>query len=118
MTSMGRSPSNATTTAETLSMRVKIAGSMVDLLGRIDLALSSQCAIMIKTKGKQVMCAKADKATQLFWKSSQQKQLAAWGFEENACNPHNMNEMIDGHQATIAWHADDLKILHAEKSAV
>ena len=40
------------------------------------------------------------------------------GFKINPYNPCVANKMATGHQVTIFWHVDDLKVSHKEKNAV
>ena len=102
---------------------IKIVGSMAELLERIDPKLYSQCIVTTR-KGKKVLFARANKAIYgtlkaalLFWKKLK-GQLEEWGFEQNKYDPCTMNKIINGRQATIVWHVDDLKISHCEKDVV
>ena len=45
-------------------------------------------------------------------------KLSEWGFKENPYDACTMNKMIDGEQATIVWHVDDLKISHKKEGVV
>ena len=44
--------------------------------------------------------------------------LENMGFEVNPYDPCVANKMVNGHQMTICWHVDDLKVSHKEESAV
>jgi hypothetical protein len=46
------------------------------------------------------------------------KQLVDWGYEGNCYNRCTFNKMIDGHQITIQFHVDDLKISHIKQSVI
>ena len=36
----------------------------------------------------------------------------------NPCDPGVANKMVNGHQMTICWHVDDLKVSHKEDNSV
>jgi hypothetical protein len=57
------------------------------------------------------------KAALLFWKKLT-ATLEGWGFIVSPYNQCVANKMTNGKQCTILWHADDLKISHAEASVV
>ena len=38
--------------------------------------------------------------------------LEQFGFQVNPYDPHVANKQVDGHQMTVVWHVDDLKVLH------
>ena len=57
------------------------------------------------------------KAALLFWESLKSQQ-EEWGFKQNPYDPCTMNKMVNGKQATIVWHVDDLKISHVDKDVV
>ena len=102
---------------------IKFTGSMVTLLERIDHKTYSRC-IHTTRKGKKILYAKANKAIYgtlkaalLFWKKLK-GQLEEWGFVQNEYDPCTMNKVIDGKQATIVWHVDDLKISHVSEEVV
>ena len=40
------------------------------------------------------------------------------GFKINPYDPCVLNKMVNGHQMTIYWHVDDLKVSHKDKNAV
>ena len=40
------------------------------------------------------------------------------GFEVNPYDPCVANKMVNGHQMTIRWHVDDLKVSHKDEGAV
>jgi len=44
--------------------------------------------------------------------------LSEWGFEMNPYEPCCWNKMINGKQATIVFHVDDLKLSHMEPSVI
>ena len=40
------------------------------------------------------------------------------GFEINPYNPCVVNKIVNGHEMTICWHVDDLKVSHKDENAV
>ena len=98
-------------------VHIRLTGQMVDLLCKIDPALYTSHVITNK-RGVKILYAKANKAIYgtlnaavLFWKKLSSK-FKEWGFIANPYDNFTVNKMIDGHQATIIWHVDDLKISH------
>ena len=96
---------------------------MAELMSKIDEKLYGKY-LMTTKKGTKVLYAKANKAIYgtlraalLFWQKLKGK-LVEWGFEENPYDPCTMNKRMDGSQATIVWHVDDLKISHRLESTV
>ena len=51
------------------------------------------------------------KSVSLFYKKLRQ-DLENNGFQVNPYDPCVANKQINGHQMTVVWHMDDLKILH------
>ena len=45
-------------------------------------------------------------------------KLEKWGFKPNAYDDCVVNKIINGSQATIVWHVDDLKISHTDPKVV
>jgi hypothetical protein len=45
-------------------------------------------------------------------------QLQEWGFTINPYSACVANKIIDGHQCTILWHVNDLKISHVKPSVI
>ena len=57
------------------------------------------------------------KSARLFW-DHLSTHLSRMGFTQNNYDLCVANKMIDGHQCTIAWHVDDLKISHKSDAVV
>ena len=57
-------------------------------------------------------------AAQLFWEKLQTKLVDEWGFTPNRYDSCVVNKIVDGRQLTVAWHVDDLKILHEKEEAL
>jgi Reverse transcriptase (RNA-dependent DNA polymerase) len=75
-------------------------------------------------KGVPILYAKLAKALYgtlraalLFW-NNLTKTLKDWGFSLNAYDRCVANKNINGHQCTIVWHVDDLKISHGQEQVV
>ena len=102
---------------------IRLDGTMADLLARLDLNLYEPCMLKQRS-GRKVLYAKANKAIYgtlraalLFWEKLT-GTLEDWGFEPNPYDRCTMNKMINGKQATILWHVDDLKISHVDPNVV
>ena len=57
------------------------------------------------------------RATLLFYKRLR-RDLENMGFKINPYDPCVAKKMVNGHQMTICWHVDDLKVSHKDKNAV
>ena len=57
------------------------------------------------------------RASLLFWRNLTDN-LKKWGFELNPYDDCVANKTINGTQATVIWHVDDLKISHKEPKVV
>jgi hypothetical protein len=104
-------------------VHIKLTGRMARMLCDIDPKRYGPCIIRTKT-GTPVLYTKANKAIYgtlkaalLFWKKLS-SELKKWGFIANPYDKCTVNKMIDGKQATIVWHVDDLKISHADPEVV
>jgi hypothetical protein len=101
---------------------VKIFGAMAELFVREYPELRK---FLITTKrGTKILYCKANKAIYgtlraalLFWENLSGK-LREWGFEHNNYDSCTVNKIINGKQATIVWHVDDLKISHIDPDVV
>ena len=40
--------------------------------------------------------------------------IEAYGFKVNPCNTYVENADLNGHQITVTWHVDDLKVSHKD----
>ncbi len=56
-------------------------------------------------------------AARLFWEWLS-RQLVDWDFTPNPYDSCVVNKMEDDKQLTVAWHVDDLKILHVSANVV
>ena len=64
-----------------------------------------------------IRLSKALRAALLFYMRLR-SDLEGMGFEVNPYDPCVANKMVNGHQMTVCWHVDDLKVSHKEESAV
>ena len=103
-------------------VHMKITGTMVDILEALQPLKYKEFIMFEKTKKTlYVQLNKALygtlRAALLFWRKLT-AQLQEWGF---AINPYDWcvaNRTINDSQCTIVWHADDLKISHADPDVV
>ena len=99
---------------------VKMVGELADLLIRVDPSYEQ----FVTYEGKQrVIYTELDKALYgtlqgalLFWKKLSSYLIDTMGFRPNPYDACVVNREIDGHQCTIGWHVDDLKISHVKQS--
>ena len=101
---------------------VRIEGAMAELLMEIDYDMYHPHMVM--EKGKPMIYVELLKAlygtlraARLFWETLSGK-LQEWGFTLNAYDSCIANKQVDGHQCTITWHVDDLKISHVDEHVV
>jgi hypothetical protein len=104
------------------TIHVRLTGKMVELLLEIDHELYE--SYLVCERGEMVMYVELLKAlygtmraARLFWERLS-KQLVDWGFTPNPYDSCVVNKMVDGKQLTVAWHVDDLKILHVSAKVV
>ena len=57
-------------------------------------------------------------AVKLFYDNLSNVLINQLGFKRNDYDPCVVNKQIKGHQCTIVWHVDDLKISHKDKDVV
>ena len=104
-------------------VHVQFRGEMVDKLLEIDHELYSSYVTV--EQGEKVMYVELLKALYgtlraawLFWERLQAKLVNDWGFVPNRYDSCMVNKMVNGKQLTMAWHVDNLKVLHEEESAL
>ena len=103
-------------------VHIRVDGAMAELLAKLDPMKYGPCIIDHK-RGK-TLYAKANKAIYgtlraalLFYQKLTDK-LKEWGFIVNPYDICTMNKIINGSQATIMFHVDDLKISHIDPNIV
>ena len=101
---------------------VMVDGALVDILVRSNLKYKE--FIHTTKSGKQIVYLRLKKAlygtitaARLFWENITGK-LSKFDFEANRYDNCVMNMDIEGHQCTVLWHADELKISHKHKHMV
>jgi hypothetical protein len=102
------------------TIHVRLTRKMVELLLKIDHELYE--SYLVQERGEMVMYVElllygTMRAARLFWEWLS-KQLVDWGFTPNPYDSCVVNKMVDGKQLTVAWHVDDLKILHVSAKVV
>jgi hypothetical protein len=101
---------------------IRLEGVMVDMLMELD---STKYAPHIITQhGKKVLYVQLIKALYgtlraalLFWRTLSET-LTDQGFSINPYDQCVANKLVNGRQCTVLWHADDLKISHADHEVV
>ena len=58
------------------------------------------------------------RAAQLFWQKLSRQLIDVWGFTPNKYDDCVVNKTINGHQMTVVWHMDDLKVSHVDVKEV
>ena len=104
-------------------VHIRFRGEMVDKLLEIDHELYS--SYITEEQGEKVMYVELLKglygtlrAAWLFWGKLQAKLVKDWGFVPNRYDSCMVNKMVNGKQLNMAWHVDDLKVLHEEESTL
>ena len=101
---------------------VKIQGAMCDIFVKIDperyakFVCIEQGRNTIYLKLKKALYG-TRKAARLFYEELI-ATLKSWGFVLNDYDRCVANKVINGHQCTIVWHVDDLKISHVDPDVV
>ena len=100
-------------------VHVRFMGEMVNMLLQIDSEMYKDYVMM--EKGEQVMYMDLLKALYgtlhaacLFWQKLSKQLIDVWGFTPNKYDDCVVNKTINGHQMTVVWHVDDLKVSHIE----
>jgi hypothetical protein len=104
------------------TIHVRLTGKMVELLLEIDRELYEP--YLVRERGEIIMYVEllmalygTMRAARLFWERLS-RQLVDWGFTPNPYDSCVVNKMVDVEQLTVAWHVDDLKILHVSAKVV
>ena len=97
-------------------IHVKLEGDLVDLLIRVDPTYAKYVVYEGKNK---VIYAELNKAlygtmqaSYLFWKDLSKYLIETLGFIRNPYDWCVVNKQINGHQCTICWYVDDVKMSH------
>ena len=104
-------------------VHVRFTGEMVNMLLQIDSEMYKDYVMM--EKGEQVMYMELLKtlygtlrAARLFWQKLSKQLIDVWGFTPNKYDDCMVNKTINGHQMTVVWHVDNLKVSHVEVKEV
>ena len=104
-------------------VHVRFTGEMVAMLLHIDNDMYRDYVVI--EKGEKVMYMELLKAlygmlraARLFWQKLSKQLIDGWGFTPNQYNDCVVNKTINGHQMTVEWHVDDLKVLHVDGKEV
>ena len=104
-------------------VHVRFMGEMVSMLLQIDSQMYKDYVVM--EKGDQVMYMELLKALYgtlraacLFWQKLSKQLIDVWGFTPNKYDDCVVNKTINGHQMTVVWHVDDLKVSHVDVEEV
>ena len=104
-------------------LHVRFTGELVSMLLQIDNEMYKYY-VMVE-KGEQVMYMELLKAlystlhaAHLFWQKLSKQLIDVWGFTPNRYDDCVVNKTINGHQMTVVWHVDDLKVSHMDAKEV
>ena len=96
-------------------VHVRFTGEMVNMLLQIDSEMYKD--YVVTEKGEQVMYMELLKAlygtlraARLFWQKLSKQLIDVWGFTPNKYDDCMVNKTINGHQMTVVWHVDNLKV--------
>ena len=105
------------------TLHVRLDGDMSRLLIKVDPSKYAQYKRY--EHGKPVVYVRLRKALYgtlqaalLFWQNLSSFLIDTLGFTLNKYDKCVANKVINGHQCTILWHVDDLKISHVDKAMV
>ena len=101
----------------------RFTGEMVSMLLHIDNDMYKD--YVVTEKGEMVMYMELLKAlygtlrtARLFWQKLSKQLIDVWGFTPNKYDDCVVNKTINGHQMTVVWHVDDLKVSHVDGKEV
>ena len=102
-------------------IHVRMDGELAELMAKIDPGLYEK--YMVREPGKKpaiyMVLNKALygtlQAALLFWKDLS-GALQEWGYTINPYDRCVANKIVNGHQHTVLWHVDDLKLSHVESA--
>ena len=104
-------------------VHVRFTGEMVNTLLHMDYDMYKD--YVVTERGEKVMYMELLKALYstlhaacLFWEKLSKQLIDVWGFTRNKYNDCVVNKTIKGHQMTVVWHMDDLKVSHIESKEV
>jgi hypothetical protein len=101
---------------------MQLRGKLAELMVQVDPKLYRKHIVM--ENGHKILYVKAQKAVYGLLRSSLlfylklKGDLERLGFEFNPYDPCTANKMIDGHQMTVVYHVDDLKVSHKDPKQI
>ena len=96
-----------------------LCGPLSELMVMVDPVLYKD-VITYNSKGQALMYVRMNKALYGMLKSALQfylkfrSDIEAYGFKVNFYDPCASNVDLNGHQITVTWHVDDLKVSHKD----
>ena len=104
-------------------VHVRFTGEMVNMLLHIDYNMYKD--YVVTEKGEKVMYMELLKAlystlhaARLFWQKLSKQLIDVWGFTPNKYDDCVVNKTTKGHQMTVVWHVDDLKVSQVDSKEV
>ena len=104
-------------------VHVRFTGEMVNMLLQIDSEMYKDYVVV--ERGERVMYMELLKAlygtlraARLFWQKLSKQLIDVWGFTPNKYDNCVVNKTINGHQMTVGWHVDNLKVSHIDVKEV
>jgi len=100
---------------------IKVTGESTDVMCKVRPDYEE---LVVIDKGKRVLYLRLSKAlygciqSALLWYNTFKEHLIDMGFKLNPYDPCVANAVIDGHQCTICWYVDDMKISHKKSKTV
>jgi hypothetical protein len=102
---------------------IRMSGPLAKLLTKVDPEKYS--SFVVQEGGTEVLYAKLNKALYgtlqaalLFWEEFSNMLIKDCGFTANPYDECVVNKTIEGHQCTVLWHVDDVKISHVSPAVV
>ena len=101
---------------------MQLKGKLAELMVQVDPKLYRK--YIVTENGHKVLYVKAQKAVYGLLRSSLlfylklKGDLEAMGFKFNPYDPCTANKMINGHQMTVVFHVDDLKVSHEDSKQI
>jgi hypothetical protein len=102
---------------------IRLSGPLAKLLTQVDPNVYSK--MIVHEGGVEVLYAKLNKALYgtlqaalLFWEEFSSMLIKDCGFVQNPYDECVVNKEIEGHQCTVLWHVDDVKISHVSPAVV
>ena len=100
-----------------------LCGKLSEMMVQVDLTMYRKY-VTYSPNGQAMLYVRLSKAlygmlrASLLFYNRLRSYLDNMGFEINLYDPCVTNKMVNGHQMTIYWHVDKLKVSHKDKNAV